>query len=122
MKVLDMMGCHVPVCAISFQCVGELVVDGKNGKVFQNETELAATLFRLFGEDGEWRDGKGALSTWRDGIGKMTRWKENWDSEAKNLIFAACSMDNKGNPMWWFMNGAIFMLSWVVIFVGFYLR
>lgn len=40
MKVVDMFGCGVPVLAKGFECVGELVKDGKNGKVFDTGDEL----------------------------------------------------------------------------------
>ncbi|KAL3793552.1 hypothetical protein HJC23_007292 [Cyclotella cryptica] len=47
MKVLDMFGCHVPVCAIGFDCLAELVKDGVNGRIFQNADELSNQLFGL---------------------------------------------------------------------------
>ena len=103
MKVLDMMGCEVPVCAINFKCLPELIKDGRNGKIFENEQELANILFDIFGKDKNgivcgcngWDVGRGVLNDWREGIGRMTRWKENWNSEAKHIIFGACDIPYK---------------------------
>ncbi|MCL7050887.1 hypothetical protein MKW94_012629 [Papaver nudicaule] len=47
MKVVDMFGCGLPVCAVSFSCIEELVKSGKNGLLFSSSLEPADELLML---------------------------------------------------------------------------
>ncbi|KAH8550794.1 beta-1,4-mannosyltransferase-like protein [Umbelopsis sp. PMI_123] len=48
MKVVDMYGSGLPVCAVSFDCLDELVHHGVNGMVFNSSSELADEFEELF--------------------------------------------------------------------------
>ncbi|CAI7869417.1 unnamed protein product [Closterium sp. NIES-54] len=43
-----MFGCGLPVCAISYSCIHELVKDGTNGLLFSDSSELASQLIDIF--------------------------------------------------------------------------
>ncbi|EPS39883.1 hypothetical protein H072_6311 [Dactylellina haptotyla CBS 200.50] len=87
MKVVDMFGVGVPVAAVRFEAVGELVVDGKNGVVFdagKEDTkgdELGDVLVRLFGDSNE-------LEILKEGAMKEVerRWEGEWDTVAKGVF------------------------------------
>lgn len=44
MKIVDMFGSQVPVLARRFECIDELVKDGRNGRVFDTGDELGDQL------------------------------------------------------------------------------
>lgn len=61
MKVVDMFGCGLPVCAVDFRCLEELVQDGQNGHVFDTPDGLAEKIEKLCtGWDGLERHKTGA--------------------------------------------------------------
>jgi beta-1,4-mannosyltransferase len=84
MKVLDMFGVGVPVLAVAFPCLGELVVEGANGHAFATSDELARHLHRLLVAEPH---ALGALraSLAIDNVARG-RWHEQWCARAAPLF------------------------------------
>ncbi|KAJ7570886.1 hypothetical protein O6H91_01G137900 [Diphasiastrum complanatum] len=94
MKVVDMFGCGLPVCAVSYSCIGELVKDRQNGLLFSSSSELALQLLELF--KGFPKD-NATLSALRDGAlssGSSTRWKDEWEENVMPLLFKVCQSEH----------------------------
>ncbi|XP_014237472.1 chitobiosyldiphosphodolichol beta-mannosyltransferase [Trichogramma pretiosum] len=84
MKIVDMFGCGLPVCAINFPCLSELVRDNENSLVFTNSEELTEhfkTWFRNFPNDPQQQK---LCSQFKNELHKFQdcRWHENWTSVA----------------------------------------
>ncbi|MCP9259293.1 Chitobiosyldiphosphodolichol beta-mannosyltransferase [Dirofilaria immitis] len=47
MKIVDMLGCGLPVIAKRFGCIGELILDGHNGRLFDTSHELSHIIKSL---------------------------------------------------------------------------
>ncbi|KAI1321574.1 hypothetical protein EDD11_003054 [Mortierella claussenii] len=84
MKIVDMFGCGLPVCAFKYPALAELVVAKSNGLVFENATELNSQLVQLFkGFPLAQPETQTQLQAMRDTIKKTfqaTRWEENWNT------------------------------------------
>jgi beta-1,4-mannosyltransferase len=85
MKVVDMFGCGVPVCAVHFDCLAELVRHEHNGLVFRSSGQLAQqceSLLHKFPTDTV------LLSRLESGVKdfQACRWQENWDSCARPIF------------------------------------
>ncbi|XP_058069792.1 UDP-glycosyltransferase TURAN isoform X2 [Magnolia sinica] len=97
MKVVDMFGCGLPVCAVSFSCIEELVKVEKNGLLFSSSSELADELLMLF---KGFPDQCHALKSLRDGAletGSTSRWAAEWEDHALPLIDEVVLGKNKAN-------------------------
>ncbi|KAK1315626.1 hypothetical protein QJS10_CPA05g01836 [Acorus calamus] len=86
MKVVDMFGCGLPVCAVSYSCIEELVQVGTNGFLFSKSSELADELLLLFkGFPEKNSDLKllrdGTLASW-----SSAKWANKWEEHALPLI------------------------------------
>ncbi|XP_076297445.1 chitobiosyldiphosphodolichol beta-mannosyltransferase [Lasioglossum baleicum] len=84
MKVVDMFGCELPVCAYNFNCLSELVRHNENGMIFSNYKELAAQLKSWFenfpNNDVQQKlDEKFKLELHEF---QKSRWHNNWHSVA----------------------------------------
>ncbi|XP_074742162.1 chitobiosyldiphosphodolichol beta-mannosyltransferase isoform X2 [Strix uralensis] len=85
MKVVDMFGCCLPVCAIYFECLHELVKHDENGLIFRDSKELAEQLKMLF---LGFPTLEGKLHNFRKNLraSKQLRWDESWDQTVLPLF------------------------------------
>ncbi|CEL57549.1 Chitobiosyldiphosphodolichol beta-mannosyltransferase OS=Mus musculus GN=Alg1 PE=2 SV=3 [Rhizoctonia solani AG-1 IB] len=99
MKVVDMFGCSLPVCALDFECLGELVNDGVNGLTFKTADELANQVEKLFSNFPDTNQ----LDVLRQSLRKRTRistpssisdddrsqwndWTDNWNAFVRPVL------------------------------------
>eukprot|EP01137_Pigoraptor_chileana_P012162 Opistho-2@64206 len=85
MKVVDMFGCGLPVCAINFQCLDELVKDDVNGLIFNSSDELSKQIQELF-KDFPTR--MTTIEKLKGGVRSFqtVRWDDAWDATASFLF------------------------------------
>ncbi len=86
MKVADLFGAGVPVCALDYgACLAERVRHGDNGLLFSTARQLADIVFDLF--ETFPRD-QSLLDRLRSGARKSSRptWEEGWLREAKPVL------------------------------------
>ncbi|MCO5583054.1 hypothetical protein L7F22_036961 [Adiantum nelumboides] len=86
MKVVDMFGCGLPVCAVSYSCINELVRDGENGLLFESSSQLANQFLELF--KGFPHDCK-LLNELQHGAvasGSSSRWEDEWAQNVLPLV------------------------------------
>ncbi|KAL1922509.1 uncharacterized protein VTP21DRAFT_10048 [Calcarisporiella thermophila] len=78
MKIVDMFGCSLPVCALNFECLHELVDNGKNGLIFNDANELADQFESLF---KEFSKNAPRLETMREyaQLFASTSWADQWN-------------------------------------------
>jgi len=103
MKVVDMFGCGLPVCALGFACLDELVKDGVNGLVFHTAEQLAEQLETLLtafpSSDALETLRKSLLGAETSGISSCATnsrgvewewgtWAQNWDKVMKPLVLS----------------------------------
>ncbi|TYI02118.1 hypothetical protein ES332_A11G248700v1 [Gossypium tomentosum] len=86
MKVVDMFGCGLPVCAVSYSCIDELVKVEKNGLLFSLSSELADELLMLFRGFPNECDALKSLKNGALETGSSARWAAEWEEHAKPLI------------------------------------
>jgi beta-1,4-mannosyltransferase len=90
MKVLDLAGCQVPVCALDFACLSELVQDKHNGRTFKTASELADQLWSLLSPLADTANAAnhsyGDLAVYSRNLQGHTRWQENWTANALPML------------------------------------
>ncbi|XP_042170856.1 chitobiosyldiphosphodolichol beta-mannosyltransferase-like isoform X2 [Oncorhynchus tshawytscha] len=89
MKVVDMFGCCLPVCAIHFYCLHELVKHEENGLIFKDSEELSGQLKSLLWDFPDCED-EGKLGQFRRNLRASggQRWDQNWDQNVLPLLTA----------------------------------
>ncbi|KAJ3378707.1 mannosyltransferase [Entophlyctis sp. JEL0112] len=86
MKVVDMFGCGLPVCAFKYNCIGELVIHGENGYLFSTADELCNQFLDLF----DTRTGSSQIDHLQHGTEEFQRehWDANWTREVEGVFFS----------------------------------
>ncbi|KIY62782.1 glycosyltransferase family 33 protein [Cylindrobasidium torrendii FP15055 ss-10] len=104
MKVVDMFGCGLPVCALAFNCLDELVKDGVNGLIFNDADELVDQLDDLlsgFPESDRLKELRRNIVVKEEHTNPNTHaphnngdwkwewssWDENWSRNIRPLVF-----------------------------------
>ncbi|XP_078481251.1 chitobiosyldiphosphodolichol beta-mannosyltransferase [Ciona intestinalis] len=82
MKVVDMFGSSLPVAAVNFNCLSELVQHDVNGFVFENSAELSKQLVNVF---SDFPQDTTTLNRLSEEVEKFRNipWNEAWD---KNVL------------------------------------
>ncbi|KAI9189012.1 mannosyltransferase [Blastocladiella emersonii ATCC 22665] len=88
MKVVDMFGCGLPVCAFDFACLSELV-NASNGRAFTTAAGLAKHLEDLLSD----RTGRELMSTTIQSYFATHRWDVEWTTHALPLFASDPSED-----------------------------
>jgi beta-1,4-mannosyltransferase len=86
MKVADLFGAGVPVCALDYgACLAERVRHGDNGLLFSTARQLADVLFDLF---ETYPAEPSQLTRLRAGARRSARptWEEGWTTEARPVL------------------------------------
>ena len=88
MKVVDMFGAGLPVCAVGFSCLSELVRDGENGLVFRSAPQLAEQLLSLFSGFPRGEPSASRLRSLRAGVTQFqhVQWQDNWDASVRRFF------------------------------------
>ncbi|XP_050351735.1 chitobiosyldiphosphodolichol beta-mannosyltransferase [Nymphalis io] len=88
MKVVDMFGAGLPVCAYDFKCLNELVQNGENGYTFKTSDELSKQIVLWFQDFPNNVKQNKAADKMRENLKKFqeSRWEDNWNLRAKKLF------------------------------------
>ncbi|KAF0981093.1 hypothetical protein FDP41_012881 [Naegleria fowleri] len=85
MKVVDMFGSNLPVCAIEYDALPELVKHGQNGYIFKNKKELTEYLDELLLSP----EGSKKLKSMKEHLKQnfqTHRWDDEWSSKVRPLL------------------------------------
>jgi beta-1,4-mannosyltransferase len=76
MKIVDMMGAGLPVVALRFAAIGELIDDGKTGFLFNSASELAEIVYDFINGNRKCQ------------VARLETWHEHW-SKTVGPIFTS---------------------------------
>ena len=93
MKVVDMFGCGLPVCAVEFDCIGELVKNDVNGLIFHDSAQLYSQIKDLLTNDAKLERYSNNLKSFQ-----AIRWHDQW-KELVLPIFDSQKKAPQGNRM-----------------------
>ncbi|GLT59710.1 hypothetical protein SLA2020_325150 [Shorea laevis] len=86
MKVVDMFGCGLPVCAVSYSFIQEFDKVEKNGLLFSSSSELTNELLMLLKGFPNECNGLKSLRNGALVMSSSARWDTEWEEHAKPLI------------------------------------
>jgi beta-1,4-mannosyltransferase len=92
MKVVDMFGSGLPVCAIRFRTLPELVKENQNGLIFEDSKQLTDQIFDLFKEFPK----KPTIDRMKKHLEENFQ-KHRWDDEWKQKALPVFTMADKKN-------------------------
>ncbi|KLO11298.1 hypothetical protein SCHPADRAFT_831389 [Schizopora paradoxa] len=111
MKVVDMFGCGLPVEALSYDCISELVKQGKNGYIFRDAGECCRQIVTLLtgfpasntklqqlrnNFDKAMRDTHSFVDAGSEDEWEWGTWSENWNKVMKPLLLKDVERDHEG--------------------------
>jgi beta-1,4-mannosyltransferase len=144
MKVVDMYGAGIPVIAMKFKCLSELVQDGSNGYVFSNSQELYSVLKTIFmgfssspsslpssspsisggkGGAGRQRASTPLLDKMRiqvqESENKLGDWEKNWELNAWPVIRQVLDQGRVSvrERLWIFILCGYFIWGWIMFVI-----
>ncbi|KAL4477428.1 hypothetical protein ABPG74_002578 [Tetrahymena malaccensis] len=96
MKVVDMLGSNLPVFAINYQCINELVINKKNGYIFDNTQDLFNLFMKYFKIHPE---NENIFDNLRKNASKFreSTWEKEWKQKVLPILHQINQNKNKKN-------------------------
>ena len=88
-----MFGSAVPVCAVAFPALPELVQNGANGIIFRTSSELSAHLFRLFCDYPHDFKSLRDLNRMKKKTLTIGCWEDNWGAVVRPMVIQSFATD-----------------------------
>jgi beta-1,4-mannosyltransferase len=85
MKVVDMFSAQLPVCAVYYKTIIELVKEGQNGFLFRNIDELNTILTRVIREY-TYSKKCDDIDKYRENLKTKTDWITQWKNTCSDII------------------------------------